>query len=66
MLRNQSYNFSFYSDCSFVQENLKIKKEGWQTVAEIVILIVSGSRLFIEIFKLFQEFQIKNLLDENL
>ena len=55
LLRNNSYNFSVYSECSFVQENLHLKKENWQTVAEVVIMVVSASRLLIEIFKLFQE-----------
>ena len=76
LLRNNSYNFTVYSDCSFVQDNLRLKKAQWQTVTEVelgtqltnkfslsfqqvVIVIVSASRLFIEIFKLFQEFQIE-------
>ena len=56
MLKNVSYNFSVYTDCNFVQDNLHLKKEKWQTIAEVVIIIVSASRLLIEIFKLFQEF----------
>ena len=43
-----------YGDCEWVSRNLIIRKESWQTKVSIIIIVVSASRLFLEVLELFQ------------
>ena len=43
-----------YGKCDWVMNNLMIRKESWQTTVSVIIMVVSASRLFIEILELFQ------------
>ena len=37
-----------------MSRNLMIRIESWQTTVSIIIIVVSASRLFIEVLELFQ------------
>lgn len=51
---NGTVKHTVYGDCDWVSSNLMIRKESWQTTVSIIIIVVSASRLFLEVLKLFQ------------
>ena len=50
---NGTVKHTVYGDCDWVSSNLMIRKESWQTTVSIII-VVSASRLFLEVLELFQ------------
>ena len=51
---NGTVNHTVYGNCDWVSSNLMIRKESWQTTVSIIIIVVSASRLFLEVLELFQ------------
>ena len=54
LILNGTLNMTVYGKCDWVMNNLMIRKESWQTTVSVIIMVVSASRLFIEILELFQ------------
>ena len=65
MMKDGKVNYSVFSHCSFVSEHLHLVKTDWQITVSIMIMIICGSRLFIELLELFQVWQNKKHLAEN-
>ena len=54
LILNGTINYTIYGECEWVSSNLMMKKASWQTTVSIIIIVVSASRLLLEIIELFQ------------
>ena len=48
LLRNKSYNLSSLTDCDFIADNLHLRKSGWLSSSQLVVIIVAASRIAVE------------------
>ena len=54
MMENGTINFTVYSNCQFLSDNLDLQKPGWHSAITVMIMVICGTRLFIELIELFQ------------